>query len=270
LSRVVVGMVTSNEIIVGLIERHVLQPGEQTVRVKDWPDGLALATSRRHFVAGSEAAQWLVSREAWVADVVVATRDDLLVEGESERFGFLIPTDGAALYLNDHGVLGALGNRLGEGMDPAAYAQLLVAFDAYRSASRAVLTERDGLRTVFGQPDLPDVEPLRLRRSPDGVALRFCSYAAYARPGGVRMVDLLEWVVDVPSGGPARWRSAQTVTALQLRPHATRGDAGSAESVPGPPGSANRPARPRANPREPRPGTLRHGPAAPGSPPGSG
>jgi hypothetical protein len=72
--------VTSNEKIVELIARHVLQEGEQVVRVKNWPDGVAVTTTvLRHLVADSEQATWTISRELWVDDVVIAERDDLIV-----------------------------------------------------------------------------------------------------------------------------------------------------------------------------------------------
>jgi hypothetical protein len=208
--------VTSNETIVELIKGHVLQDAEQVVRVKNWPDGLALTTDRRHFVAGSESPEWSVSNEEWVDDVVIATRDDLIVEGQPERFGFLVLSDGGYIYVNDRDAVADLGRRLADGMDPEAYAQILVAFHPYSSALRGVLTEADGLRQALGQPDLPDVAPLTLQRSSDGVTLTFSSFVRYVRPGESPMVDVLEWQVEVPTGQPARWSARNTETGLRL------------------------------------------------------
>jgi hypothetical protein len=208
--------VTSNETIVELIKRHVLQEGEQIERVKNWPDGVAVATDLRHFVAGSEPADWSISQDPWVDDVVIATRDDLLIEGQPERFGFVLPVDGAEIYLNDAGAVAELGRRLADGMQPLGYAQILVGFHPYSSAYRAVLTEPDELRRVLAQPDLPDVPPLQVQESAAGLTLTFSSFVRYRRPGAMPLVDLYEWTVEIPAGEPARWQSRQTVTGQPL------------------------------------------------------
>ena len=209
---------TSNDTILELITTHVLHDGEQVVRVKNWPDGLALTTDLRHFVAGSYPGDWSISRQAWVDDVVIATRDDLLVEGQPERFGFVLRTDGAAVYLNDAGAVGELGQRLADDLDPVAYAQILVAFHPYSSAYRGVLSEPGDMRRYLEQPDLPDVAPLRLRRSTEGVTLSFSSFVRYRRPGQQPLLDVFEWTVHAASGEPARWQSRKTIEARVLEP----------------------------------------------------
>ena len=210
---------TSNEKIVELIARHVLQEGEQVVRVKNWPDGVAVTTTvLRHLVAGSEQAAWTISREPWVDDVVIAERDDLIVEGQPQRFGFLLLDDGTDIYLNDPAAVSELGRRLPDEMDPSGYAEILVAFHPHTSAHCAVLTESDELRRDLGRPDLPDVDPIRLQQAPDGVRLTFSSFARYRLVGPQELLDLLAWTVDVPAGEPARWTSRPTVTGLRLDP----------------------------------------------------
>lgn len=210
---------TSNEKIVELIAEHVLQQGEQVARVKNWPDGVAVTTTvLRHLVAGSEQAPWRISREPWVDDVVIAERDDLVVEGQPQRFGFLLLDDGADVYLNDPAAVSELGRRLTDGMDPLGYAEILVAFHPYTSAHCTVLTGSDELRRVLGRPDLPDVDPVRLQEAPDGVRLTFSSLARYRLVGPQELLDVLAWTVDVPAGEPARWNSRPTVTGLRLDP----------------------------------------------------
>jgi hypothetical protein len=208
--------VTGNETIVELMRRHVLDADEQVVRIKNWPDGIALTTDLRHFVAGPEPADWSVSQESWADDVVIAIRDDLIVEGEPERFGFLMLTDGSEVYLNDEAAVADLGRRLATGMDPVAYAEILVGFHPYSSAYRGVITEPDGLHREFGQADLPDVAPPYSRRSAAGVTLTFSSFARYRWPGGAPMLDLSEWTVDAPTAAAATWESRLTATGLRL------------------------------------------------------
>lgn len=208
---------TSNETIIDLLQRHVVRDGEETVRVKHWPDGIALTTDLRHFVAGPEPADWSISNEQWVDDVVIAIRDDIIIEGEPERFGFLLLAGGGDVYLNDRAAVAELGRRLADGMDPVGYAEILVGFHPYSSATRAVVAEPDGLRRAFDRSDLPEVAPLHLRQDPDGVALTFTSYARYSRtPAGAPLLDLTEWAVTVPAGEPAQWESRRTVEGIRL------------------------------------------------------
>ena len=216
---------TSNEVILDLIRRHVLWEGEGVERVREWPDGLALTTRFRHFVAGSEPEDWVVSREEWVDDVVIATRDDLIIHGQSERFGFLLLADGGDIYINDPAAVAELGRRLADGMDPVGYAQLLVQFHPYSSAVRAVVTEPDELRRRFGREDLPDVEPPRTRQTPDGLTLTFSSSTQHARPIVGSLLDLMEWTVTVPPGQPAQWESRLATEGIRLEPLGPRPDA---------------------------------------------
>lgn len=210
-------MTTSNETIIELLQRYVVRPGEQTVRVKHWPDGIALTTELRHFVAGPEPADWSISNEQWVDDVVIAIRDDIIIEGQPERFGFVLLAGGGDIYLNDAGAVADLGRRLADGMNPLGYAEILVGFHPYSSATRAVVPESDGLRRAFNRSDLPQVAPLQLRRDPDGVALTFTSYARYSRtPAGAPLLDLTEWTVSVLNGEPASWESRRAVEGIRL------------------------------------------------------
>ncbi len=210
---------TSNEVILDLMQRHVLWDGEGVERVRNWPDGVALTTPLRHFVAGSEPDRWLVSREEWVDDVVVSTRDDLIIEGQAERFGFLLLTGGRDVYVNDPAATAELGGRLADGMDPVAYAQILVQFHPYSSAMRAVLTESDDLRRRFGREDLPDVQPPRIGQTAEGLTLTFSSSTQYVRMlGGAPLLDLTEWTVKVPTGEVAQWESRLVAKEIQLDP----------------------------------------------------
>jgi hypothetical protein len=208
---------TSNDTIIELLQRYVVREGEQTVRVKHWPDGIALTTELRHFVAGPEPADWSISAEPWADDVVIAIRDDIIIEGEPERFGFLLLAGGGDVYLNDAGAVAELGRRLADGMNPVGYAEILVGFHPYSSAKRAVVPEPDGLRSTFNRPDLPEVAPLQMRNDSQGIALSFTSYARYSRtPAGAQLLDLTEWTVTVPPGEQARWESRRAVEGLRI------------------------------------------------------
>lgn len=209
-------VVTVNETAVDLLRRHVLWPNEEIVRVRRWPDGVAVATRHRHFAAGSECTDWLVGRLDWVDDVIVAVRDDLIVHGQPERFGFLIDCDDRALFLNDPATLAALGSRVADEMDALAYAELIVQFHHYTSALQRLLAHPADLQNHYARAGLPRTEPFHMDKGTDGTRLRFMSCAQYRRPLIGWLLDLAEWTVTIPTGQPATWEFRFVATAIPL------------------------------------------------------
>ncbi len=199
---------TPNTVVIDLIKRHVLWAQEQIEDVQERPDGVVVRTGLRHFTAGSKPADWTVSRHDWVADVLIATRDDLIIHGQPERFGFLIPVsvsgEGEPIFLNDIDQLAQLGRRLPESLDALAYAELVVQFHRYTSAIQKVLTEPEELRRRF---DLPDLPACAVQQGAGATVLRFASSLEYRRPVLGRMLDIAQWTVTVPAGASARWES---------------------------------------------------------------
>lgn len=202
-----------------LLWRHELQPREGAVKVRLWPDGIALTTTLgRHFVAGSEPDDWLISKEDWVSDVVIAIRDDLIVEGKI-RSAFLLLTNGDDVHVNDPSAVAELGRRLHHGMNPTAYAQLLAQFHPFTTVDCVVLTVAGQLRALL-RPDLPDNEPVRLRRTENGLLLTFDVAVKYLRsrkyPVSSWKLDIKRWTVAVPGDGPAQWSSRLIAEGIRL------------------------------------------------------
>lgn len=196
-----------------LLQRHVLWSDEPVEAVETTPaDGIAVDTALRRFMVESQRDGWAIGAADDTADVVVATRYDLLIHGQPERFAILIGRDGSEVYLNDPDQLAALAPRLPDALDPAAFAEVLVQLHPYSSAERAVLVEADDLRVTFGRADLPAVEPLRL----DGGTLRFASSIVYRTTLTGRLLDVAEWTVQIPAGAPATWASQLTHTRIPL------------------------------------------------------
>jgi tetratricopeptide (TPR) repeat protein len=224
---------TSNAVIIELLKRHVLHADEGVQRVKEWPDGVAVTTTiGRHLVGGPEPDELLIGQEPWVRDVVVAIRDDLFIHGQPERFGFVLLADGGDIYVNSAADVAELGRRLADGMNPAAYAEILVQFHPYTSATRTVLTEAGELRRRFARAELPDNNPIRLRQMPEGVVLTFDSLIQYEKPGSVlddplalyrsvnriALCDIMSWTITVPYGQPAEWTSRLVAEGVNLDP----------------------------------------------------
>src|SRR4029453_2754344 len=131
----------------------------------------------------------------------------LELEGQPETHAILVETGRGALYLNDPATVADLGRRLHTGLDPAAYAQVLVEYPPWSRASRALIRSRTQLREWFGNPDLPECEPPSLRSTGEGLELSFCSSAAYAvEQYGPSALDVYAWQVEAPPDAPARWQ----------------------------------------------------------------
>ena len=206
---------TPNATILELMRHHVLWPDEPIERVREWPDGVALTTPMRHFVAGSEPAGWAATRADWVTDLILATRDDLIVHGEPERFGFLLPANGAEIYLNDSEQLAELGRRVPDQLDPIAYAELVVSFHTYSSAVRRVITDPVTLYERYDPEDLPPVQLPRLDRGDGTIVLTFAVSIEYRRPIVGELLDLSAWTVTIPGSRPARWESELIAERIQ-------------------------------------------------------
>ena len=92
----------TNDVLLDLLRRHVLWPGEAIKAVKDWPDeiGVEVTTNQRYFSVDIDD-RMLLGRAPWVAGVIIATRGDLEYEGLPETDGVLLLAGGASVYLND-------------------------------------------------------------------------------------------------------------------------------------------------------------------------
>jgi len=211
-------VVVTNERMVDLLGRHVLWSDERIERTKEWPGhgGVAVTTDQRYFVLELDR-RLLIGQAPGIDGVVLVTREDLEVEGLPETFGLLALAGGGSVYLNDPAAVAELGRRLAGGLDPLAFAQVLVEWHPWTSAVRYVLAGRDQLARSSGRADLPVFEPPRIRPAEDGVVLSFFSAYQYATAlGGARQLDVFEWTVTVPAGESARWDRRPVLESVPL------------------------------------------------------
>jgi hypothetical protein len=127
--------------------------------------------------------------------------------------GFVFEQTGHLIHLNDVAVARDLGRRLGNELDPVAYAEILAEFYSGEDIEEPVVTAwapgprgRAGhlVRHVAEAADIPWVDATLLRepvvgRSDAGVTVEFVSW--HQTPGIPVAIDILEWSV---SGGPDR------------------------------------------------------------------
>lgn len=198
----------TTDAVASLLDRHVIWPDESLVGIDDLGDGMiGVQTTLREFAVESQRDAWLVGDAADVADMIVATRLDLHIHGQPERFAVALLADGTQVYVNDPAALAGFGSRVPDRLDPTAFAELLVQFHPYSSAARAVLVEADGLRHGYGRDDLPEVDPLRVEFDGDDVRVHFCSSIAYRTALSGPLLDVAAWTIAVPVDAPATWRT---------------------------------------------------------------
>ena len=185
----------------------MLWPGERIEAVNDWPDeiGVEVTTSQREFSVDVDR-RMLLGRALWAAGVIVATRGDLEYEGLPETTGVLLLDDGNSVLLSDPDAVAELGRRLASDLDPATFAEVLVAWHPWTTAATEVILQPDQLRRSLARPDLPTFGPPALRQVDGGLVLTFFSSMLHARDLGANtLLTVYEWTVLVPTGGPARW-----------------------------------------------------------------
>lgn len=199
-----------------LLRTHLLWEDETVGDVTEWPDGWRVRTSAREYTIGPET-EWRIVAEPWVEELLMAVREDIRIIGGGARStdGLLRLTDGSTVYLNDAAAVAELGRRLLDGMDPVAYAEILVEFHPWTAARRAPLVDPQDLRRRYDRQDLPLVAVPALVLTSGGAELVFSSYRQYALGlGGELLLDIVEWRVVVPADGPATWTNRTTIEGL--------------------------------------------------------
>ncbi|WP_328343227.1 hypothetical protein [Micromonospora sp. NBC_00421] len=209
------------------LQRYVLDPGEPVEQVWTGPASVTVRTARFRYLA--RPAQWAVADEEWVAEAVrvLAARQPIFVS-----HGLVFTGSGETLHLNRPEVMADLGRRVGAGLPPLAYAELLgELYSAWEidgpvvrpfsatEGTRAgwLVCDADHFTDVLSVPDAPAVTPPTFERAADGDwTLRFFSHNCY--PLEIRSaVDVHRWTVTGGPGRAASW-DREAVAARVARP----------------------------------------------------
>lgn len=216
-------MMITAHLLTDLVRRFILFDDETIVWVKHYPDGPALAVETTAQILSVEVVRnWLwVEKAPWVEAVVVASRQDQVVEGPPLKDVFLVQTDGTPIDLADRQAVAALGMRLHRGdLEMAWYADLLVQCQWPGGWSARVVTDPDAWRADYpAQAKLPPVEAMRT--SQDDGALRarfFASREHTVVVGGRSVLDVAAWSVRAPENQPATWQLRPVAEAVPLLP----------------------------------------------------
>jgi hypothetical protein len=199
--------------VVEAVRRYVLRPSEDVKRRWDAPDSVSLRTDGASYDIHS--ADWAVAAAPWVRDAVQVLAE-IGMDQYLPTYGLLIPDDGDALFLNDVATMRQLGRRLGDDLDPVAYAELLAELHYSRGQreepvvvpsipGRLIRDPRAFLdRYPFMDPALP--------RAPEvsddgrgGMVITFQSFIRYLRVEIGSAIDVYGFTVTAPRGAPATW-----------------------------------------------------------------
>jgi len=208
--------VASSEVLIELVCRHVFFDREELTESTLWPDGCMLHTSARDFLV-APADGWLITGEPWVEALIVATRQDLEVEGLPETDGILLLADGGSIHLNDAGAVAELGRRVGRDLAPEAFAEILVQWHPPSAAAQFLLRDPGHARRAFDRPDLPEFAGPVFGQTGDRFTGTFHSARQHAGAvGGALVLDVLAWTVTVPAGAPASWDRRPVLEGVPL------------------------------------------------------
>ncbi|GIH16556.1 hypothetical protein Raf01_47280 [Rugosimonospora africana] len=199
--------------VVEAVRRFVLDPSEDVQRRRDEVDSVTLRTARLSYEI--RPAPWSVAAAPWVRDAVRVLADS----GNASylpTFGLLLLSDGDVVFLNDVAAMRQLGRRLGDGLDPVAYAELLAELHYSRGQRDEPVARPSAPGRLIRDPRAfldryPFVDPA-LPRAPEagddgrgGTVITFQSFIRYLRVEVGTAIDVYGFTVTAPRGGPATW-----------------------------------------------------------------
>ncbi|GIJ67880.1 hypothetical protein [Virgisporangium ochraceum] len=199
-------MVTTQDLI-ELVREAVLPPDEAVTWAKEFPDGPAVSVRTAERILFAQTTDdWSVGRAPWVAAVVVVTREDEDTHGPPSRRMFLLLDDGSPLDLDDPRQVAGLGRALrDDGLDPLAYAEILIERHWPGPGPRAVVTDPREWRAALpaGAPEPPPVQAPRVFDDEHGD--RWVAFHAARQDPDAAGPEVTLWSVRVPPTGPATW-----------------------------------------------------------------
>lgn len=210
------------------LRRLAFAPGERIEKRWDNPQRTALSTSLFGYTITE--ADWLIGAEP-SADEAIRVVADGFMDNFVITYGLVFPRGGGdVLFLNDVRTMKELGRRVGDGLAPLAYAELLGELYSTRDIDGPVVKPRSAtashragwlIRDVDAfRREYPRVEPSLVaapvfRQENDRVRLEFFSHSYYLREV-LAAIDVYRWVVTAGSGEPASWSRERVAEGVEL------------------------------------------------------
>ncbi|MDG4831669.1 hypothetical protein O7627_20520 [Solwaraspora sp. WMMD1047] len=204
--------------LMAAFERHILHPQHEDIRSRrDHPEGMTIETNWGSYYFRTQ--DWLIAQEAWVADAVRVVLSSYSECVPAPTYGLIVPTEGEVVPINSTAAAHELGRRLGESLDPLAYAELLAEFysvpdiegpvvDAVAvsefTKSGWLVRDVDQILAEFPFLDPATLYPPAVRQSADRVEMSFTS--CHYHQAFLGSADVLEWTVSGSPDGDVRWQ----------------------------------------------------------------
>lgn len=190
-------------LLVDLCDHYVLHADERVVRTREWPGRVAAVvhTSAGRAFLVAPSVDFRLREAPWVEEVILVRPLTGCTDEPARTSGFVVFTDGRSMSLTDRGAVAFLAGALHTGLDPVAYAEVLVAWHSGTSAPTGVVLHPDQV----GGPGPPRDRP---GLGAPTVAPTTPAAGCSSTPG---------------RGGPGGWAGARHSTCTPERRGAVRG-----------------------------------------------
>ena len=214
------------EQVVSALLEHVLKPGTAIEGRRDWPDAVVFHTARFGFLARS--AEWRLAGAPWV-DTAVRVVADGYVENCAITYGFVFERGGRVLYLNDRATMRDLGRRVGDDLEPLAYAELVaelysgsqidgptvIPFAATEAhPAGALIWDVDEFLAEYPFVAAALVWTPTVHSAQKQTTVEFCSYHYYITET-VGALDILKWTIVGGHGNEVAWSRRYVAQRLE-------------------------------------------------------
>jgi hypothetical protein len=199
----------SGDEVTTLFGEHIAFDDEAVRRTVGLPgEELSVQTNQASYLVRDLPHFLRIGAEPWVRTLVVAERTDVAATGAPQTFAVAVLRNGTALALHRRTVAAELGKRLHDGMDAAAYGEVLARYHPWTPASVDVITAPGQLAREFGYADLPDLPLPLLTVRGDALLLTFHSRGVYQDGGASAWaLSIQSWEVRSWRDHPASWSS---------------------------------------------------------------
>jgi hypothetical protein len=213
--------------VVAALERLFLLEGDRVDDVETHPDGFLVKTQYGWYDV--RPADWMLGRAPWVR-AALRVVEDLAIPGSPARVCGLVYAEAPdPVHLNDVAAMHAFGRRMGDDLDPLAYAEILAEFYSVPEIDRPVVTAWAPGRTSRAGWLVRDVESAAARipwvdpallappvidPSGDAVTVEFVSW--HKTTGDPVAIDVLHWTVAGGHGREPSWSRKYLAVSVEM------------------------------------------------------
>jgi hypothetical protein len=221
------GTTVDERAVVAALERYVLSEGDRVESARGFLDGFRVKTDWTWYQI--LPADWRISRAPWTTTALRVTEDPPIPAGLASTYGLLRERGGDVSCLNEVRFVRDLGRRIGQDLDPLAYAEILAEFysspDIDGPIVRATAPSRSSRAGWLVGPTLAIEEyewidrallkPPVVERVGTTLTIDFTSihHRGHSMPPAV---DVLRWLVTAERGREPTWSRTYLAQELEM------------------------------------------------------